>query len=436
RLSTPFKNIFETDLSSTNDVETIFSGNTIQKYCPLCEKILPKDLKKSIPLNLIKQKLIKEILKYKQIKNLSARVCMQDLNVFLQNRIEILLEEDKNSFSELQEESLHFLDRHEAEEEGWQDQFETKRNFSEKSADNVAKFGGSWRFVLVTISLIFGWAFANLALEDSNYAWDPYPFILLNLFLSVIAALQGPVIMMSQNRQQEIDRIQNNFISKMILRGEHQTRQVNAKMDYMMTNQWRRNLEIQEIQVDLLNLIYFQQQQTNMPFKFNNNNMSSTNSNSNSNDNIHFQGDEDEFDSSKVGSDNEENKLNLEKAKEISLLDEDSNSVMNLDISNAKFKKFEIQVDYHSNFLLRSHLKKPSLTDKLIFSHWTNNEEEGKKLMEKFEGTLEKVELEFTDLEKDFEKSLNLISYDISFENVKGNVYLGYFFFIFYLFFV
>jgi hypothetical protein len=103
----------------------------------------------------------------------------------------------------------------------------------------------------------------NLILGNvsSDIAWDPYPFILLNLFLSTIAALQAPVIMMSQNRQAQRDRLQNDYISKIILRAEHQTRHVNAKVDHLITNQWKRLLEIQEIQADLLQ-ISLQQQQT------------------------------------------------------------------------------------------------------------------------------------------------------------------------------
>ena len=78
--------------------------------------------------------------------------------------------------------------------------------------------------------------------------FDTFPFILLNLFLSCLAALQAPIIMMSQNRQDSKDREVNEFISKIILRNEHQTRHVNAKIDHLLSFQWKRLLEIQEIQ--------------------------------------------------------------------------------------------------------------------------------------------------------------------------------------------
>lgn len=84
--------------------------------------------------------------------------------------------------------------------------------------------------------------------------FDPFPFILLNLFLSCLAALQAPIIMMSQNRQDAKDREVNEFVSKVILRNEHQTRHVNAKIDHLLSFQWKRLLEIQEIQTVLLQI--------------------------------------------------------------------------------------------------------------------------------------------------------------------------------------
>lgn len=84
--------------------------------------------------------------------------------------------------------------------------------------------------------------------------WDPYPFILLNLFLSMMAGVQAPVIMMSQNRQVEIDQKQSKYVAEAILRNEHQTRLVDAKVDHLVSYQWKRLLEIQEIQIHLLEL--------------------------------------------------------------------------------------------------------------------------------------------------------------------------------------
>ena len=86
---------------------------------------------------------------------------------------------------------------------------EQKAAFGERIADVVAGFGGSWTFIISFAVLIVAYAAANVVLQ--NKAWDPYPFILLNLFLSLLAAIQAPVIMMSQNRQDTKDRLRGEL---------------------------------------------------------------------------------------------------------------------------------------------------------------------------------------------------------------------------------
>jgi CRP/FNR family transcriptional regulator, cyclic AMP receptor protein len=89
------------------------------------------------------------------------------------------------------------------------DVIEQEASFGERVADSVARFGGSWAFILSFAALIAVYTWLNVGMGGS--AWDPYPFILLNLFLSMIAALQAPVIMMSQNRQDEKDRLRGEL---------------------------------------------------------------------------------------------------------------------------------------------------------------------------------------------------------------------------------
>ncbi len=87
--------------------------------------------------------------------------------------------------------------------------FEEKETFGERIADGVARLGGSWTFIIVFALVLSVYTAANLLLRDK--AWDPYPFILLNLFLSMLAAIQAPVIMMSQNRQDRKDRVRSEL---------------------------------------------------------------------------------------------------------------------------------------------------------------------------------------------------------------------------------
>jgi uncharacterized membrane protein len=89
------------------------------------------------------------------------------------------------------------------------DVIEEKETFGEKIADSVASFGGSWSFIILFAVVLIVYSSINIGLQGR--AWDPYPFILLNLFLSMLAAIQAPVIMMSQNRQDKKDRLRSEL---------------------------------------------------------------------------------------------------------------------------------------------------------------------------------------------------------------------------------
>jgi uncharacterized membrane protein len=86
---------------------------------------------------------------------------------------------------------------------------EEESTFGERIADEVARFGGSWHFIFIFAVILVVYTSVNLALKGRS--WDPYPFILLNLFLSMLAAIQAPVIMMSQNRQDTKDRLRSEL---------------------------------------------------------------------------------------------------------------------------------------------------------------------------------------------------------------------------------
>ena len=128
---------------------------------------------------------------------------------------------------------------------------EDKDGFGQRLADKVASFGGSWTFIISFLVILFLWIIAN-ALLLHNKGFDPYPFILLNLFLSCLAAFQAPVIMMSQNRQEQKDRerAQKDYIVN--LRAEVEVRGLHEKMDHMLIHQQQKLLEILQMQIQLL----------------------------------------------------------------------------------------------------------------------------------------------------------------------------------------
>jgi len=123
--------------------------------------------------------------------------------------------------------------------------------FGERMADRVADWGGSWSFILIFVAVLALWMAGNVSgLLFGSF--DPYPFILLNLVLSCIAALQAPISMMRKRRQEAQDRRRAENDYQINLKAELELRQLHEKIDHQLTHQWRRLLEIQRIQVDLL----------------------------------------------------------------------------------------------------------------------------------------------------------------------------------------
>jgi uncharacterized membrane protein len=126
------------------------------------------------------------------------------------------------------------------------------RTFGQKVADRVAAFGGSWKFIILFGIFILLWILANIYLL-LNKGFDPYPFILLNLILSCLAALQAPVIMMSQNRQEEKDRERAKKDYMINLKSELEIRMLHEKLDHLIMHQQEELIEIQKVQIEMMN---------------------------------------------------------------------------------------------------------------------------------------------------------------------------------------
>lgn len=126
-----------------------------------------------------------------------------------------------------------------------------KASPGQRLADRVARFGGSWSFILAFLFLLGAWIFFNSAVSSAK-AFDPYPFILMNLILSCIAALQAPIIMMSQNRQEEKDRkrAENDYMIN--LKAELEVRNLHQKIDLLLEEQIKTLFDIQAKQMELL----------------------------------------------------------------------------------------------------------------------------------------------------------------------------------------
>jgi len=136
----------------------------------------------------------------------------------------------------------------------YKEQKAEKLTFGMRLADKVASFGGSWCFIILFSSIVSVWMFINSLLITKN-PFDPYPFILLNLVLSCLAAFQAPVILMSQNRQAEKDRKRSEHEYLINLKAELQIRELNSKVDLLIAEQMKTLVEIQEEQLKSLNEI-------------------------------------------------------------------------------------------------------------------------------------------------------------------------------------
>ncbi|WP_281166083.1 DUF1003 domain-containing protein [Liquorilactobacillus sicerae] len=134
------------------------------------------------------------------------------------------------------------------------EQLENSLTFGQKIADAVAHFGGSWPFIISFISVMILWILIN-TFHWFGFKFDPYPFILLNLFLSMVAAIQAPLIMMSQNRAAEYDRMESRNDYHVNLKSEEEIRVLHSKIDHMIQQDSPNLLQIQKIQTEMLGSI-------------------------------------------------------------------------------------------------------------------------------------------------------------------------------------
>lgn len=132
-------------------------------------------------------------------------------------------------------------------------ELDEKKTFGQRAADKVATFGGSWLFIGIFASIMLVWVILNsFILVNYNKTFDPYPYILLNLFLSMLAAIQAPIILMSQNRQAYRDRINAEHDYEVNLKAEIEIMLLHEKMDLLREGQWCELIEIQKEQLNLL----------------------------------------------------------------------------------------------------------------------------------------------------------------------------------------
>lgn len=170
---------------------------------------------------------------------------------YRKKHLENLLQEEIGELSKLEKDVLHSINEDELLSRTIKSDIGKPLRLGDRLADRIAEFGGSWTFIISFFTFLFGWMAINAFFLVSR-SFDPFPFILLNLILSCLAAIQAPIIMMSQNRKESKDRRRAEHDYKINLKAELEIRMLHEKMDHMMLQQNQRLLEIQQIQVDLM----------------------------------------------------------------------------------------------------------------------------------------------------------------------------------------
>ena len=218
-----------------------FTSDVSGKSFPVSEKTSGK---------LVRNGILKEILKVNPSFNEDCFLSVAEFNQYRQQYIQNLLSREIGTLTELEQAVLDNIQHdHILADEASPIKQETL-NTAQRWADKIASFGGSWKFIFSFLFLILAWVLINVYSLHAH-VFDPYPFILLNLILSCVAALQAPVIMMSQNRQDEKDRERAKNDYMINLKSELEIRMLHEKIDHLIITQQENLQEIQQLQAGM-----------------------------------------------------------------------------------------------------------------------------------------------------------------------------------------
>jgi uncharacterized membrane protein len=217
--------------------------------CPVCRE--EKEMTEAMVGGMVHEPILALIQKGLPEWSINDLICLACLNRFRTEYIEDTLEEERGELSTLEDEVVESLKEQEVLSKNINIEFERQLTLGQRAADKIATFGGSWRFILIFGVVMVVWISANSVILLRK-PFDPYPFILLNLILSCLAAIQAPIIMMSQNRQEDRDRMRAEHDYQINLKAEIEIRLLHRKIDRLLTHQWQRLLEIQRIQTEIM----------------------------------------------------------------------------------------------------------------------------------------------------------------------------------------
>jgi uncharacterized membrane protein len=221
--------------------------------CKICSE--PKKHDEIVPAESVPDPIAELIRKEYPRWSSEGYICRTDLDRFRAQYVGEVLRNEKNELTELEGTVKQTMKDHDLLAKNINVEFDRQLSFGERLSDRIADFAGSWTFIISFTGVMFLWIVMNTFIIVTR-PFDPYPYILLNLVLSAVAAIQAPFIIMSQNRQESRDRLVAEHDYRVNLHTEMEIHQLHKKIDHLLFNQGQRLLEIQKIQVELMeNLI-------------------------------------------------------------------------------------------------------------------------------------------------------------------------------------
>ena len=220
-----------------------FHSDISNKEFPISEKVSAKTIRHSILMAIQRD--------YPQFSH-ESYLALSELNYYRNKVVSDYLVKEIGELSELEKTVLDSVSSNKTLTDKIDSEEEKVLTVGERIADKVASFGGSWTFIISFGVFIFIWIVVNIYWLF-NKGFDPYPFILLNLILSCLAAMQAPVIMMSQNRQEQKDRDRSKNDYMINLKSELEIRTLHEKIDHFIMDQQQELLELQKVQIEMMN---------------------------------------------------------------------------------------------------------------------------------------------------------------------------------------
>jgi uncharacterized membrane protein len=222
---------------------------SIRQVCSVCGRELP--VREIVRLDVVRPAIIERIRHEKPDLPAEGFICRADLDRFRSTYVSQLLTRERGELTRLEHDVVKSLADHETLAENIEAEYAERRTLGERLSDRLASFGGSWTFIILFGVVLLTWMVFNIAAVGTSQ-FDPYPFILLNLVLSCLAAIQAPIIMMSQKRQEAKDRLRSENDYRVNLKAELEIRHLHEKIDHILTRQWERLAEIQQIQLEAM----------------------------------------------------------------------------------------------------------------------------------------------------------------------------------------